>query len=63
MITYSTIDPGKSLTFVQTFAPGAPSGEGKPNATLEPGTYTATGILALAGRAPRPMASATFTVK
>ena len=63
MITYVTVEPGKKLVYSETFTPGDKGPDGKPLPSLEPGTYTATAILALSGRAPRPMASATFTVK
>ena len=63
MILFSTLEPGKTLTFTEKFQPGEPAGDGKPLPTLEPGTYTATGFLALGGRAPRPMARTTFVVK
>ncbi len=63
MILQTTLEPGKQLVFTETFTPGEKDPLGKPTPCLEPGTYTATAVLALMGRAPRPMAQTTFTVK
>ena len=63
MILDSILEPGKSIVFTESYVPGAKDGDGKPLPELTPGTYTATGILTLSGRAPRPMASTTFTVR
>ena len=63
MFLFSTLEAGKSMKFVEKFVPGEMRGDGKPSPELSPGTYTATAILELSGRAPRPMARTTFTVK
>ena len=63
MVTNTTLDPAKPLSFSETFAPGEQGADGKPVPQLEPGVYRATGILTISGRAPRPMASTTFTVR
>ena len=63
MITNNTLEPGKSLTFTEIYNPTEKTADGKPGHALDTGTYTATGILALGGRAPRPRAQATFNVK
>lgn len=63
MVTWSTLQPSKSLTFTETFTPGETGPDGKPVKALDPGTYTATGIVATGGRTPRAMASTTFVVK
>ena len=63
MFTNTTLDPGKSLTFTESFVPGEAGPDGKPGRALEPGVYTATGTLTLSGRTPRPRAQVTLTVK
>ena len=63
IMTSATLDPAKPLVFSETFTPGEQGADGKPVAQLDPGVYTATGILTISGRAPRPMASTTFTVR
>jgi hypothetical protein len=63
MISNTTLDAGKTLTFAEAYAPGERGADGKPGPELEPGTYTATAVLATSGRTPRPMASTMFTVK
>jgi len=63
MVQTVTVEPGKSLVFKETYTPGDKDAMGKPLPELAPGTYTATGILAIGGRMPRPMASTVFTVK
>jgi hypothetical protein len=63
MVTYATLQPGKTLVYSETFTPAVTGPDGKPVAELAPGTYTATATLALMGRAPRPRSSITFTVK
>ena len=63
MVILTTLESGKQLTYAETFAPGENGLDGKPIPVMEPGTYSATAILALSGRAPRPMARTTFVVK
>jgi len=63
IVTQTTLDPGKQLTYTETFTPGENGPTNKLIPALDPGIYTATGILTLIGRAPRPMAHTTFTVK
>jgi len=63
MLQEVSLEPGKSLVFSETYTPGNKDGYGKPLPELAPGTYTGTGILAISGRMPRPMASVGFTVK
>jgi hypothetical protein len=63
MVQFVNLDPGKSLVFTETYTPGDKDAMGKPLPELAPGTYTATGILAIGGRMPRPMATTVFTVK
>ena len=63
MMASTTLDPAKPLVFSETFTPGEQGADGKPVVQLGPGVYTATGILTITGRIPRPMASATFTVR
>jgi hypothetical protein len=63
MVTFATVLPGKTLVFSETLTPGENGPDGKPVAELMPGTYTVTATLALPGRAPRPRASTTFTMK
>ena len=63
MIMQMTMEPGKKQVYSETFAPGENGPEGKPVLALEPGTYTAAGVLEVSGRAPRPMAMTTFEVK
>ena len=63
MLSTDMLEPGKMRVFTETFTPGAIGGSGTVLPALTPGTYRVTGILALSGRAPRPMASTVFKVK
>lgn len=63
MVQFSTLEPGKSLIFSETYSPGAAGPDGKPLPDLAPGDYTAVGVLTVSGRAPRPIGTTTFTVK
>ena len=63
MIIQTTMEPGKQQVYAETFTPGENGPDGRAVPALEPGTYTATGVLELSGRAPRPMATTTFEVK
>ncbi len=63
MVIQTTLEPGKQLTYSETFAPGENGPTNKLIPAMEPGTYTAIGILELSGRAPHPMAQTVFTVK
>lgn len=63
MVVFMTMEPGKQVVYSETFKPGEQGSDGKPVPALEPGTYTASAILQLAGRAPRPTATTTFVVK
>lgn len=63
MVTFTTLDAGKKLEFSEKYVPGDKGADGKVQAQLAPGTYTAVGILQLSGRAPRPSNVTTFTVR
>ena len=63
MVTFTTVSPDKPLVFNETFTPGEKGADGRVIAELTPGTYTATAVLALSGRAPRPTTSVTFSVR
>jgi Intracellular proteinase inhibitor len=56
MVSFTSLDPGKTLTFSETYTPGEKGPDGQPLPSLAPGTYTASAILAIGGRAPRPSA-------
>ncbi len=63
MVTSTTMQPGKTMAFSESYVPAEMGPDGKPVAALEPGAYTVTAILTTSGRTPRPMASTTFAVK
>ena len=63
MIDTIALEPGKSLTFTETYKPGGKGGDGRPLPALAPGTYTVTAALTIMGRGLPPMTSTTFQIQ
>lgn len=63
MMMSTRLEAGKSLTFTETYKPGAKAGDGTALPPLTAGTYTAVGTLTSVGNTPRMHTAADFTVK
>ena len=63
MLSSRKLEPGKSLTFTETYKPGAKSAEGQTLPALTAGTYSVIATLTTTDIAPKPQSTTVFIVK